>query len=389
MLRSPIEQAYPRADASAPQLVSAATLANRARWFALTGAAVWLYVAWAPWVVPCPISPEFPQCSSMFSEAVNAYPHALLDAIALRPFAPSGLGWALNPVLWGALTPLGLLIAICLWSRRFGEAARIVYALWLVVMGSMAAIALGAWMSVPPPGPDDRLHTGAGIYMLFIVVMLLVGAAISMGLQFTRRAERQMAARARAEPVREKVTNGAPVRALRLASALMLTLGIVCWGYSWLFLRWTPIQDPNNCLTIPQDCLGISAARAMVLGGYPYVPYVDPLIFQYAFPVLLVGGAANALYVAWWPRHSARHWLGIALWLGLVTWAYSVANRGAAEIPYGFGFAGFNSARFLPETLASLGIAVGFASLIPLFAVMYPRTKHRGNTRAPDQRAVV
>lgn len=222
MLRSPIEM-YPRVRTTDFQPTPAVVLAHRARWFALVAAAVWLYAAWAPWIMRIPlIGPCYPMaCDPPPFEDIASYPNVLSDPIALGSSVPSGLGWMLAPPLWGALTPLGLLIAICLWSRVLGTAARIVYALWLIAMGSMATTVMRAWLAIvygsDASNPSFQLQAGVGFLAVLLTLGLLINLFVNVVMYYVRRVQQRRAAQAgsvesaRVKPPQvERIASGRP-----------------------------------------------------------------------------------------------------------------------------------------------------------------------------------
>jgi hypothetical protein len=379
MMHSPAHsprQSLREAAAQAPLLAPA-----RWRWLALGGALLWLYAAWAPWLIwggQGPAPGELPTYTS---------PVGFPDITATHGIAPY-----LNPVLWGLLTPLGLLISPWLWSRRFRVVAAGAFAAWVVVTTLQVGLALAAvgllatverFSFLPPNGVGISLDFGVGLAV--VAPALAWPAAVGVVRHAVEQIRTLEWRRVLEGGRRLTAAQNAPLEVharvgLATGGAGIITVGVLIWAVSDLFMPWALEPCPDQLIV---TCTGLPASQAMEIAALPARAYVDPQVFRYALPVLLAGGALMAIYVARRLQVNFRSCAWIATWLLVASAAVALGLIGTQQIVARGGIDGLKHLMPYPAGwVAVLGLGLGWLGLIPLVMVAFQ--EWRAQTHAPN-----
>lgn len=345
---------------------------GRARWLALGVGLLWLYAAWSPW---------------LFFRA----PGGGLSTLDLAGLGGFAAGNPLDVLLWpfwvGAITPLGLILAPWLWSRRFHVVAGALFVVWAVLSVLQliaAAIALGgivgsgAPLSVLLPGAGTGLAPDFG-GVVALVALVLVGLAAARlashtlfiirrdgwlkafegGVRMRPRADDPLAAHARA--------------GLISGGAGTLTAGALIWGLAFVWLPWA--VPPCTITRSGGSCPGVAARVVMDLAARPAVWFLDPGIFRAAIPALAVATGLMAIYAAW---HLTVDWwlvVWLAAWLVLASGMVALGMLGTSVLVR----AGGDFTAYPAGVIAAFGVAVGWLGIIPLVWAAY--LNHREGAR--------
>lgn len=355
---------------------------GRWRWLALVGAALAFYAIWAAWAIGRNIGPPIEPA------ALSCYYLPNLSPSALSCFSPeTNTNPLLDPTFLGWLSPLGLLFVPFLWSRRFRPLAAGLVALWLLVMTLVLLVAAG--VILPQVSGGQALVTLDGttprVGLLAALLGLVAGWVAVVPL--VRDALRQVRGQTREQgitgalpraPRREEVAEDAPgrVRAhagLIAGGASTLTAGVVLWGISLLVLPWALGSCPASVQ--PGDsCAGLSSATAMAAASQPARAWIDPLIFQVAVPVLLLGGALLALAAAWRLPVNARLCAWLVVWLAVTSGALALGMVGQAAVLAGTVSVGLaHPTPYAGNVLGEVGLAGGWLALVPLIVAAATR----------------
>jgi MFS family permease len=362
--------------------------AARPRWriamspngIAAGSALLWLYAAWAPWVV---VSGSLLQRTPIVVPLPYADPPALAGLTGAH-----GLASALQPGTWGALTPLGLLICPWLWWPRARAVAASAFALWVAictVLATVAAVALlgllpANRLHLVPPGTDDAL-LDFGLLLALIALAAAWWASIAL-LTSTRRVLREHGRRAPSPD--EHPAGEAPRPPERTWMAAngpgIFTGGVVIWAAGYLFMPWA--LAPCGGAGVFAICSGVSAQGAMEVAAAPAAWLLDPLVFVYAVPVLLIGGTLLAVIGVYRAGLSGRLCVWMALWLALATATVALGLAGTAQVAaHGGSGATSDLSAYPAGVVATLGLVIAWIGEALLGIALYMRF-----VRQPDRR---
>ncbi len=366
--------AQPSADTATSTIPGGATVTvlpiERARWLALCGAVLWLCAAWAPWAI-------------FIRQGPIAVPEPYIGPAAFGALTPArALAPMLQPVLWGIITPLGLLICPWLWSRRFRVVAVWAYATWtaLITLGTLLALAaLGALIArsrftlMPYQGAGIALDFGLPLALgTLALCWLAVRSLVPAARDFVRRDGWRRTLRG-GQRLRAGYDAPAALHAragLSAGGAGTITAGVLIWALAYLFMPW--VLAPCAQTGVISGCLGVSGSGAMEVAAASATAWVDPRIFVYAMPILLVGSAVMTVYAVQRLQVNARLCIWLALWLALASATVALGLAGAAEVVARGGVGGMAHVTEVPAgPIAGLGVALGWLGLIPLVIAVY------------------
>jgi hypothetical protein len=349
---------------------------RRTRWLALGGALLWLYTSWAPWAI--------------------IIPHRTL--VAPEPYvSPAGLGAftpvAIEPIVLGIISSIGLLLCPWLWSRRFRVIAAALYLGWVVLASITAVVALIGYAQVATTLPLSLFApVGAGIAPDFGLALLLAALALLwvVGLRLWRAARTQvqlvgMRAAVRGER-RERATHDAPAEVfartgLMGGGAGAVSAGVLIWALGYYLMPWVVgASCPETAIVV--GCSGLSASDAVAIAAAPAGAVLDPRVFLYAVPVVL--GICGLLMI-----YAVRRLLintALCVWVG--AWAatgsliVALGWIGRGDTAPGTALPAATSAHAITPAgaVAATGVGIVWLGLVPLIiaaiSTWRARTQH-------------
>jgi hypothetical protein len=153
-----------------------------------------------------------------------------------------------------------------------------------------------------------------------------------------------------------------------------VSAGFVLWGVSLLVLPWALGSCPAS-VQPGGSCAGLSAATAMSAGSLAAVAWVNPLVFQLAMPVLLMGGGLLALYAVWRLPVNRRLCSWLAVWLAAATGALALGVVGVGAVLSGAVPVLANPTPYSGYVVGEVGLAFGWLGLVPLVLAALTRRK--------------
>ena len=337
---------------------------GRARWLALGAGLFWLYAAWSPWAL---LRAPGASLSTLDLAALGAVSSANPLAVLLRPF------WV------GVVTPLGLILAPWLWSRRFHVIAGALYVLWavltlaqvaagLIAVGGLVARGVPFALVAPPSGAGLAPDFGLALALAALALVCLAAARLASHTLFVVRRDgwrRAFEGGLRAQP-RADAPLAAHARAgLINGGAGTLTAGALIWGLAFVWLPW--IVAPCDRVVSGGRCPGVAARDVMDLAARPAVWVLDPAIFRSAIPVLAVVAGLMAIYAAW---HLLVDWwlvAWLAAWLALASGLVALGLAGTSLLAHSGG----DLSAYPAGVIAGFGVAVGWLGILPLLWAAY------------------